>query len=185
MPLAGYGRQIMKRSADLPLFSTLGLLLGLLLSRSAVWADDAAARSSAAGAPVCSLAIDGKLIEHLVLESRDGRHYAFDRPGGVVRLPPGEYRLQQLRLDRGCTWQRSGEAEPWFLLTPGRDQRLVAGAPLRPAVTATPGGGYLQLAYGLEDAAGRAYRGNPQSGQPHFTINKADKQVGSGNFKYG
>jgi hypothetical protein len=132
------------------------------------------------------LEIEGKSIETLIVEDRNGSQHAFQRPGRPVPLPAGEYRLRQVQLQGGYHWQLLPDAEePWFHIGAGATHKVAAGAPLRPHAAASPGAGYLALDADLRDAAGRKFGGARQGAPPRFVVTKNGREVGSGSFEYG
>ena len=148
---------------------------------------DQSAGPRAGDSDTCELRIDGKQVEKLTLVSRAGTRREIDRPKRNVSLPPGEYRVQEVRLEGGYA-HYAGAREAWFSLTPGRPHQLTVGAPLEPQLELTRTGRIVQLDHQLLDADGRDYhfRGiGTRLDPPQFTVCRAERQIGSGSFEYG
>ena len=114
----------------------------------------------------------------------------YQRPGKVLRLPAGRYRVEQVELDGGyVSWGGMAQSEQWFDLAPGESQRLVVGAPLTQHVDVSRHGKFLEMSYQLTDQAGREYSHMSESEQlpdpPRFTAYKGNRVLGSDSFAYG
>jgi hypothetical protein len=110
------------------------------------------------------------------------------RPGNSLWLPPGRYWVEQVELEGGYESSSNySRDDGWFELAPGRPHQLVVGAPLSPQVSVTRHGRFLEMDYGLVDAAGRSYTWSSgrRPAPPEFTVYRNDEVLGSGSFEYG
>jgi len=141
----------------------------------------------------CELKIQGHSIVQLTLidKARRAGIRLLDSPGKTVKLPAGEYRVEQVELEDGYVLNLTpGQRQDWFKVTPEGPNELVVGAPLYPTVTASRCGGFIQMDYDTVDGAGRSYRKNREIGEqrppaPTFTVYRDGKEIGSGSFEYG
>ena len=148
---------------------------------------DVAAEDVTEPPATCELKIDGKHIEKLTLVDKGDARREFSQPNGSVSLPPGEYRIEEVKLEGGYSHHAWGHGE-WFSLTPDRVHRLAIGAPLIPRLEITRTGRIVRLDHQLVDAAGRNYhfRGVGSSPDaPRLAVCRADRQIGAGSFEYG
>ncbi|MBN2024797.1 MAG: hypothetical protein JW809_18605 [Pirellulales bacterium] len=141
---------------------------------------------------LCDLRIQGEAIDLLVLvEKNNLAGVQFARPGKILRLPPGRYRVQTVDVAGGFRFDDRGRwNEGWFDLTPDQPGEIAVGAPLSSRVSVTRHGTFLQLDYALVDAEGRPYdrfaNNSPwRRAAPMFSIHKDGKEIGSGSFEYG
>jgi len=134
------------------------------------------------------LRIEGQGIEQLVLREGSGRDRPFDRPGPMVALPPGDYRVQSVRL-------QGGHYTPSHLIPKGLQvavdanapATLTLGAPLRQSVKVERQGPVMVLNYELIGRGGERYvinRGE-NAKSPTFTVYRGDSKVASGDFEFG
>jgi len=157
----------------------------------------AATEKPAARPGLCELRSEGQSIVSLTL---DGGAGPFERPGSILRLPAGKYRVSRVILEDGyrcesCLdgpMQRRGDSrqERFFELRPGQPYTLRVGGPLLPTAKASRQGKCVELEYDLLDAEGRSYqksdsRGPVRPPAPRFVICDGDKEVGTGTFRYG
>lgn len=140
----------------------------------------------------CELKIQGHSIVQLTLIDKAGRSgVRLDHPGETVKLPAGEYRVEQVELEDGYVLNpMPGQRQDWFKVTPEGPNELVVGAPLYPTVTASRCGGFIQMDYDTVDGAGRSYRKNREVAAqrlpaPTFAVYRDGKEIGSGSFEYG
>jgi hypothetical protein len=142
--------------------------------------------ASDAASALGELRIEGESIERLVLVDGRGHHRVFDRPGAMVTLPEGEYRLQEVVLEGGyrCWPHQVPEGNP---LTVSRDQpaTLKVGAPLSQRVRARRQGTVLSLNFEIVGGAGELYSPPTSTNKPHVAAYRHDKQILSADFEYG
>jgi hypothetical protein len=131
------------------------------------------------------LKIKGDHIESLVLRHLDDWHTeSFEPPFESKKIPVGNYRLQNIRLEGGyyCGTKNN------ITVSVKKDETAVfkIGAPLKSVIEAKRQGRFLVLDYKLLGIGGDLYRdsGRPDT-RPCFTVYKGDKVVGSGKFEYG
>jgi len=162
-------------------FVSLSLSIVILLS-AGVPPIRAQEQDSALG----ELKLQGKYIERLVLRRKDGRTERFDRPAETIRLPAGEYRLQEARLKSGytCRIMRVSRGD-WVTVAEDKPALLKVGAPLRQTVKAQRRGRVLVLNYELLGIGGEKYTGRDRSKPPTFTVYKGDKEIASDKFEFG
>lgn len=131
------------------------------------------------------LRLEGKYIERLVLRRKDGHTEQISRPDETIRLPVGEYRLQDVRLKDGFNYSPRGTSTyDWVTVTENEPAMFKVGAPLKQTVTIERRGPLLVLNYKLTGVGGETYAGT-RSKQPTFTVFKGDKEVAGGRFEFG
>ena len=131
------------------------------------------------------LRLEGKHIERLVLRRKDGLTQRFDHPGETIRLPVGEYRLQDVRLKGGYNYSSRGTSTyNWMTVTENEAVTFQVGAPLKQTVRIERQGPILALSYELTGAGGETYAAT-RSKQPTFTVFKGEKEVAAGKFEFG
>jgi len=132
------------------------------------------------------LKLEGKYIERLVLQRRNGRTQRLDHPAETIKLPVGEYRLLETHLIDGysCRSSRTPSGD-WVTIAEGKPAVLKFGAPLRQTVKVKRQGNVLLLNYELLGGGGETYTNSDRSKPPTFTIYKWDKEITSDEFKYG
>lgn len=131
------------------------------------------------------LRLEGKHIECLVLRRKDGPTQRFDNPGETVRLPIGEYRIQDIRLKGGYNYSHIRTSTyNWVTVTKDKQAALKVGAPLKQTVKIERQGPVLVLDYELIGVGGETYAGM-RNIRPMFTIFKGEKKVGGGQFEFG
>jgi len=139
------------------------------------------------GTNLGELKVQGKYIERLVLRQKDGGTKKFDKPGETIKLPIGEYRLQEVRLESGYSCgitTRISDAN-WVTVAEDKPAVLEVGAPLKQTVEVRRQGSLLLLNYKLLGAGGEAYTSDNRSDPPGFSVYKGDKKIASGKFEYG
>jgi len=132
------------------------------------------------------LKLEGEHVERLVLQRKDGHTERFDRPGEIIKLPLGEYRLQQVDLIGGhtCRVLRLSE-RGWIKVAEDRPAELKVGAPLKHTVEVKRQGRVLVLDYKLLGIGGENYTGGERSKPPSFTVFKGEQIIDSDQFQYG
>lgn len=158
----------------------------ILILSTIVCAAEPAKEQPARDPSDCELIIAGKHIEKLSLVNKAGLDKVIVRPGPSIFLPPGRYRIQEIQLQEGYTFNDySGSAENRFTLSPDAPYKLMAGAPLTPGVTVKRQGRMLTMDYQLLDAEGRKYINRANTNPPRFDIYQGDQKIASGSFEYG
>ena len=126
----------------------------------------------------------GKFVERLTLWKAPAGTHNLVRPGPSVLLPPGSYRLVEIRLRGGyCTRPFTKEMET-ITISPGKPCRLNLGA-LRPSVDVQRRGPLLVLNCQLCDSAGRHYFDETRDNPPRFAVYDGDRRLFDDSFKYG
>lgn len=133
-----------------------------------------------------TIRLEGEHIERLVLHRKDGPTQRFDHPGTTIRLPAGEYRLEDVRLKNGYTFRRRSSTYHWVTVTEEKPTTFKIGAPLKQTVKIERQGSILMLNYELKGIGGETYYSVVNRGKrPRFTVFKGDKEIGSGRFEFG
>jgi hypothetical protein len=131
------------------------------------------------------LRLEGQHIERLVLCEKDGHTEQFSRPDKTIKLPVGDYRLQDVRLKDGFIYSSRGTSEYHWVTVAGDEPALFkVGGPLKQTVKIERQGPILELNYELTGVGGESYaitRGK----RPQFTVFKGEKEVASGQFEFG
>ncbi len=133
------------------------------------------------------LKIEGKYIERLVLSRNDGHREVLNNPGETVKLPVGQYLLQDVRLKGGYTRQ-STRAPHSNRITISEDYptSIKVGGPLKQTVSVRRQGRTLELAYSLAGVGGGTYAAVKTAGKgPAFVVYKGDREIGTGEFEFG
>ncbi len=132
------------------------------------------------------LKLEGKYIDRLVLQHKDGNREQLNRPEETVKLPAGEYRLREVYLKGGyiCYAWRDSKIH-LTTVTADKPAVLKVGAPLKQVVKAQRRGKILALNYELLGVGGEKYTGGDRSKPPTFTVYKGDKEIASGKFEFG
>jgi hypothetical protein len=131
------------------------------------------------------LKLEGQHVERLTLRRKDGQTEQFNEPAGTIKLAVGEYRLQDVRLKGGFTYNiHSASTYNWVTVTEGKPAILKVGAPLKQTVKIERQGPILSLDYYLTGVGGETY-GSMRSKRPVFTVFKGDKEVTTGEFEFG
>ena len=162
------------------LFITILLFLGIGVCLCE--AQEAMKQNSAVG----EIKLQGENIEYLVLVRKDGRRETISRPKVTVKLPVGEYRLQEVRLRGGyiCRSSRTPTRD-WITVAEDKPAVLKVGAPLKQTVKAQRRGRILALNYELLGVGGEMYVSANRSKPPTFTVYKGDKEIASDKFEFG
>lgn len=133
------------------------------------------------------LKIEGKYIERLVLSRNDGHREVLNNPGETVKLPVGQYLLQEVRLKGGYTRQ-STRAPQSNRVTISKDNpaSLIVGGPLKQTISVRRQGRILELAYSLVGVGGETYAAVRNARKrPAFVVYKGDREIGAGEFEFG
>jgi hypothetical protein len=132
------------------------------------------------------LKLQGNYIDRLVLRRKDGRTERFNRPEETIKLPAGEYRLQEVRLEGGYTCRLlSVSGRDWVTVDEDKPAVLKVGAPLKQTVKAKRQGRILVLDYELVGAGGEKYTSTNRTKPPTLTVYKGDKEIASDKFEFG
>lgn len=136
-----------------------------------------------------TLRLEGEHIERLVLQCKDGFTQKFDHPSQTIRLPIGEYRLQDACLKGGYNYisrSTSTHKYNWVAVTKDKPTTLKVGSPLKQMVQIERQDSVLILSYKLTGVGGETYTGvSNRSKRPTFKIFKGSKEIGSGQFEFG
>jgi len=166
-------------------------LVALIILNLRFWPDFLYAKetptSSQHGTNLGELKVQGKYIERLVLSQKDGSTKKFDKPGETIKLPVGEYRLQEVRLQGGysCGITRPISDADWVTVAEDKPAVLNVGAPLKQGVRVERWGRFLVLNYELLGVGGEKYTRVDRSNPPTFVVYKGDRKIASGKFEYG
>jgi len=132
------------------------------------------------------LKLVGEHVEHLVLQDKDGRTERIDKPGETIKLPVGQYQLQESHLDGGYVYfQRAGLQDEWIMIAENKPAVLEVGAPLKQTLKVKRRGKALVLDYKLIGIGGEAYTKNERNKPPRLIIYNGDEEINSGRFEYG
>ncbi len=129
--------------------------------------------------------IEGKGIKRLVLKNKDGNRETIRRPGEIVSLPAGEYRLREVYLEGGFSSSVGGDRCDWIAAEPNNPGVLKVGGPLKQKLDVVRHGNVLILKHSLNGIGGNVYRADNRDTQPGFVVYKGDKEIASGKFEYG
>ena len=136
--------------------------------------------------PLGVLKLEGSSLDYIELFAKDGHAERITRPEETVKLPPGEYRLQEVRLRGGYTYYNRGIPRyTWTTVAADKPATLKVGAPLVPTLRVQRQGRILQLSYELRGSGGETYTGGDRSKPPTFAVYKGDKKIASGKFEFG
>jgi hypothetical protein len=130
------------------------------------------------------LRLEGRNIERLTLQRKDGHAEQIARPEEIIELPVGEYRLQDVRLEGGFIYNGHSLVYNWLAITEGKPAVLRVGAPLKQTVSIKRRGPILELGYKLAGVGGETYA-VMRSKHPAFTVFRGEKKVGGGEFEFG
>lgn len=144
-------------------------------------------RAEAQKTPMGTLKLAGKSITSLKLQcAEDGQIEEFRRPEGSIELPLGEYRVQEVQLEGGYTYDASmGSGRLQDPVVVGQQETLTVGAPLKQTINIERQGRVLTMSYALLGAGGEQYTGGDRSNPPRFIIYRGDKEIASGQFEFG
>ena len=120
---------------------------------------------------------------------KDGHTETFTTPNEelneILKLPVGEYRLQDIRLRSGYTCNNlQSPTINWITVTENEPVTLKAGAPLKQMVKIERQGPVLKLKYNLFGVGGETYA-ITRAARPAFTVFKGDKKLADGDFEFG
>ncbi len=131
------------------------------------------------------LKLEGKYIERLVLSRNDGHREVFSDPKETVKLPVGQYLLQDVRLKGGYA-RRGISDRNRVTISEEKMAVLRVGAPLKQTVSVRRRGRMLELSYGLYGVGGATYTAVRNANKrPTFTIYKGDRKIATGEFEFG
>lgn len=131
------------------------------------------------------LKLEGQYIERLTLRPRVGLAEVLNDPNQTVRLPVGEYWVDEVRLKGGYRRQLTPNRSP-VVISEDAPASLKEGGPLKHTVSVLRRGRVLVLSYRLYGVGGEAYAtANSGGKQPTFAIYKGDKQIAAGEFEFG
>jgi hypothetical protein len=156
------------------------VVLGLGVAVGLCYADETGARNSSLGV----LKLEGKHVEYLALHRKDGHVEQITRPNETIKLPLGEYRLQEVRLESGYTCRSMGIFR-WVTIAVDEPATLKVGSPLVPTIKVQRQGRILRLNYELQGVGGESYIAGARSKPPTFAVYKGQKKIASGHFEYG
>ena len=128
--------------------------------------------------------LEGQHIERLVLCRKDGDTEQFSRPDEIIKLPVGEYRLQDVRLKDGFIYRSNNSKYNWVTVSRDEPAILKVGAPLKQTLKIERRGPILTLNYELAGVGGETYAVT-RSNHPQFTVFKGEKKVTSCEFEFG
>ena len=168
--------------------------LGFIFAKGAAGSELAAIFKDATPARG-ELRIEGELIEHLVLSGP--RQVDLQKPGKIVQVPEGTYRVK--RVDLVTSWGVRFTAERFYGSTGqfppvkivlGKQAVLKIGAPLINGLWPERSGDSIKLTHVLTGAGGEIYerdlfgsRGR-RNDPPAFKVYQGDKLLASGIFEY-
>ena len=131
------------------------------------------------------LKIEGEHIERLVLERKDGQTEKLENPGQTIKLPVGEYKLREVRLEGGYSIRNLGAlSHNRIAISESEPAVLKAGGPLKQTIKIERRGSVLVLNYDLIGVGGESYA-IARNRQPSFQIFKGDQKIASGQFEFG
>ena len=137
-------------------------------------------------APLGVLKLEGSNLDYIELFAKDGHTERITRPNQTIELPPGKYRLQQVRLKGGYTYYNRGTpGYTWTTVAADMPATMKVGAPLIPTVKVQREGRILRFSYELRGEGGETYTGGDRSKPPTFAVYKGKRQVASGQFEFG
>jgi hypothetical protein len=135
---------------------------------------------SLAAEPNGFLKIEGKYVKHLVLNGK-----SFDEPNEIISLPPGIYRLSEIRLQGDFVSHPYKIASSKINIEENKTTLLKMGAPLNQSVDVLRKGNSLILNYQLQGIGGELYFPEMRDDPPKCTIYAGDKEIANCSFKYG
>ena len=136
--------------------------------------------------PTGKLKIDSQFIEHLVLVDDRGQSKEFEKPADILNLPPGKYRLQQVKLiDQYEFYAFTAQGLEWITISPDKMSTMKFGPPLTQSITLARQGSVIELDYKLTGQGGENYTSSNRDNAPGFAVYKGDKEITSGKFEYG
>ncbi len=156
---------------------------GLLLLHVGIALSEARDQSSVVG----EVKREGKSIVRLILRREDdNEREEFRRPEQTIKLPAGEYCVQEVHLDGGYICYASrGPKRHLITVTFDEPATLKIGAPLKQTVKVNRQGRLLVMNYELLGVGGEQYTNGTSGEPPTFTVYKADKEIASDKFEFG
>ena len=136
------------------------------------------------GLAMGELKLEGKHLEQLVLQRNDGHTETFNNPGTIIRLPAGQYVVQNVRLKGSYTLSRSVGSER-MTIKADQQEILKVGAPLVPTIKVQRQGPILRLSFDLLGTGGESYNSDDRSKPPTFAVYRGQKQIASDKFEFG
>ena len=130
------------------------------------------------------LRLEGQHIELLVFRGKDNHTEQFNRPGETIRLPVGKYRLQDVRLKNGFSYNNRPSTYKWITVTQDEPAVYKVGAPLKQVVKIGRQGPILEIDYKLVGVGGETYA-SLRSMRPRFTVFKNETKVCGDEFEFG
>ena len=130
------------------------------------------------------LRLEGQYIERLVLREKDGHTEQFSKPEETIKLPVGEYRLQEVRLKDGFIYNNRTSKYNWVSVTEDKPAVLKVGAPLKQTLNVERRGPILNIGYELTGMGGETYAVT-RSKHPQFAVFKGEKKIATGDFEFG
>ena len=131
------------------------------------------------------LKLEGKHIQKLVFRDKGRKREQFDNPGESIKLPVGEYQLQEVHLEGGYVSRFGIASGKWKTVDKDKPTVLKVGAPLKQSVRAQRRKNLLVLDYELLGVGGRNYVQAQRGKPPQFAIYSGDKKIASGKFEFG
>jgi hypothetical protein len=155
----------------------------LLLLHLGINLSEARDQSSVLG----ELKLEGKSIVRLILRREgDNERETFRRPEQIIKLPTGEYSVQEVHLDGGYICYASrGPKLHLISVTSDEPTTLKIGAPLKQTVKVNRQGRLLVMNYELLGVGGEQYTGGNSGEPPTFAVYKGDKEIASDKFEFG
>jgi hypothetical protein len=135
--------------------------------------------------PRGSLRIEGSHVRRIVM--RGPYTVVLERPAGGISVPAGVYAPAPAFVQESESSTVFATDLAPLTVSPGKELRRAAGAPLRNCVTARRCGPVLTLEYALQDGGGHCYQdlSRDQDNRPGFVIRSRGQPVASGAFEYG
>ncbi len=133
------------------------------------------------------LKLEGKSIVRLILRREDdNEREEFRRPEQIIKLPTGEYSVQEVHLEGGYICYASrGPKRHLVSVTSDEPATLKIGAPLKQTVKVNRQGRHLVMNYELLGVGGGKYTGGNSGEPPTFTVYRGDKEIASDKFEFG
>lgn len=130
--------------------------------------------------------IEGKYIQRLVLQDSKGQRKEFIKPEESIRLPEGEYSVQEIQLEGGFKCRGFPYIEGCKVTVKNNTPVVLkVGGPIKQNVRIQKKGSALVLNYELLGVGGEKYINDAERKPATFVIYKGDKQIQSGTFQYG
>ena len=132
------------------------------------------------------LRLEGRYIERLVLKCNDGHTEALNDPEETLKLPAGQYILQNVRLKGGYTHQTTPDNPNRVTISKDSPALLKVGGPLNQTISIRRKGRILELTYALVGVGGETYVTTAnQDRRPTFAVYKGDREIAAGEFEFG